>query len=177
MNLSVSLPFSDLRHSVGLLGPLPVHKQKKRTHARQTSVPCVGFEPRIPASERAKTVHALDRLAMLNFMYLATHWPQDVSYSCCASAHCRHHLQLNSEVLQHSACSPDQASSDYDLFCPPRGAVRGRHVASDQDLREAFHGLWLNKIHGSLRACSRWINCVERDWDCIVKWCYCTHSF
>jgi hypothetical protein len=24
-------------------------------------MPCVGFEPTIPASERAKTVHALDR--------------------------------------------------------------------------------------------------------------------
>jgi hypothetical protein len=26
-------------------------------------MPCVGFEPTIPASERAKTVHALDRAA------------------------------------------------------------------------------------------------------------------
>jgi hypothetical protein len=26
-------------------------------------MPCVGFEPIIPASERAKTVHALDRSA------------------------------------------------------------------------------------------------------------------
>jgi hypothetical protein len=26
-------------------------------------MPCLGFEPTIPASERAKTVHALDRLA------------------------------------------------------------------------------------------------------------------
>jgi hypothetical protein len=26
-------------------------------------MPCVGFEPTIPASEWAKTVHALDRLA------------------------------------------------------------------------------------------------------------------
>jgi hypothetical protein len=26
-------------------------------------MPCVGFEPTIPASERAKTVHALDRSA------------------------------------------------------------------------------------------------------------------
>jgi hypothetical protein len=26
-------------------------------------MPCVGFEPTIPASERAKTVHVLDRSA------------------------------------------------------------------------------------------------------------------
>jgi hypothetical protein len=26
---------------------------------------CVGFEPKIPASERAKTVHALDRWATI----------------------------------------------------------------------------------------------------------------
>jgi hypothetical protein len=56
--------------SVKLLGreisssprPLPTHRatqtQNKRT---QTSTPRVGFEPTIPAFERAKTVHALDR--------------------------------------------------------------------------------------------------------------------
>jgi hypothetical protein len=48
--------------------PLPVHKHRK-THARthtnkhQTSMPWVGREPMIPASERAKTVHASDRSA------------------------------------------------------------------------------------------------------------------
>jgi hypothetical protein len=45
--------------------PLPKHRtiqtQNKYTH--QTSMPCVGFEPTIPASERAKTLHALDRSA------------------------------------------------------------------------------------------------------------------
>jgi hypothetical protein len=39
--------------------PLPKHRINAYTH--QTSMPCVGFEPTIPASERAKTVHALDR--------------------------------------------------------------------------------------------------------------------
>jgi hypothetical protein len=41
--------------------PLPTHRtaqtQNKRT---QTSMPWVGFEPRIPSFERAKAVHALD---------------------------------------------------------------------------------------------------------------------
>jgi hypothetical protein len=44
--------------------PLPTHRttqtQNKRT---QTSIPWLGFEPTIPAFERAKTVHALDRAA------------------------------------------------------------------------------------------------------------------
>jgi hypothetical protein len=42
--------------------PLPTHRatqtQNKRT---QASMPRVGFEPTIPAFERAKTVHAIDR--------------------------------------------------------------------------------------------------------------------
>jgi hypothetical protein len=33
-------------------------------------MPCVGFEPTIPASERAKTVHALDRSATVTGNYL-----------------------------------------------------------------------------------------------------------
>jgi hypothetical protein len=47
--------------------PLPKHRttqtQNKHIHTQQTSMPCVGFEPTIPASERAKTVHILDRSA------------------------------------------------------------------------------------------------------------------
>jgi hypothetical protein len=39
--------------------PLPKHRIN--TYTYQISVPSVGFEPTIPASERAKTVHALDR--------------------------------------------------------------------------------------------------------------------
>jgi hypothetical protein len=63
----------DLRHSVGLLGQVISSSQglylyrntEKRTytHKHQTPMPWVGLEPTIPASERAKTVHALDRSA------------------------------------------------------------------------------------------------------------------
>jgi hypothetical protein len=35
------------------------HKHRIKTYTCQTSMPCVGFEPTIPASERAKTVHGL----------------------------------------------------------------------------------------------------------------------
>jgi hypothetical protein len=46
--------------------PLPKHRQHKHrinTYTHQTFMPCVGFEPTISASERVKTVHALDRSA------------------------------------------------------------------------------------------------------------------
>jgi hypothetical protein len=42
--------------------PLPntgQHKHRINAYTYQTSMPCVGFEPTIPASEQAKTVHAL----------------------------------------------------------------------------------------------------------------------
>jgi hypothetical protein len=85
-NLSLGLPpwnspfhfgLLDLRHSVGLLGQvislsqglyLYTNTEKhththKHTHKHWTSMPWVGFEPTIPASERAKTEHVLDRSA------------------------------------------------------------------------------------------------------------------
>jgi hypothetical protein len=39
------------------------HKHRINAYTQQTSMPWVGFEPTIPASERTKTVHALDRAA------------------------------------------------------------------------------------------------------------------
>jgi hypothetical protein len=39
------------------------HKHRMNTYTYQTSMPCVVFEPTIPASKRAKTVLALDRAA------------------------------------------------------------------------------------------------------------------
>jgi hypothetical protein len=51
--------------------PLPTHRttqtQNKRT---QTSMPWVGFAPTIPAFERGKTVHALDRAATVIGSYI-----------------------------------------------------------------------------------------------------------
>jgi hypothetical protein len=55
--------------------PLPTHRttqtQNKRTHT-QTSMPRVGFEPTIPASEREKTVHDLDRSATVIGEFIQT---------------------------------------------------------------------------------------------------------
>jgi hypothetical protein len=39
------------------------HKHRMNTYTHQTSKSCVGFEPTILASKRAKTVHPLDRSA------------------------------------------------------------------------------------------------------------------
>jgi FAD synthase len=39
------------------------HKHRINAYTHQTSMSYVGFEPTIPASERAKKVHALDRAA------------------------------------------------------------------------------------------------------------------
>jgi hypothetical protein len=49
--------------SQGLYLNIGQHKHRINTYAHQTSMPCVGFESTIPASERAKKVHALDRSA------------------------------------------------------------------------------------------------------------------
>jgi hypothetical protein len=63
----VSLSFLILRQSVGLLGrgmsPSQTRYLYKQNKHRQTSMSWVGFEPTIPAFERGKTVHALDRVA------------------------------------------------------------------------------------------------------------------
>jgi hypothetical protein len=39
------------------------HKHRINAYIHQTPMPWVGFEPTIPTSERAKTVHALDHAA------------------------------------------------------------------------------------------------------------------
>jgi hypothetical protein len=73
---SIGLISQFLNHlqTVGLSGrvisssarPLPkhrTHKHRINAYTQQTSMPYVGFEPTVPASERAKTVHVLDRYA------------------------------------------------------------------------------------------------------------------
>jgi hypothetical protein len=64
--------------------PLPTHRttqtQNKRT---QTSMPLVGFEPTKPVSERAKTVHDLDRAATVigNYFYSVIYFGSSRPYS------------------------------------------------------------------------------------------------
>jgi hypothetical protein len=64
----VSLQFLNLRHSLGLLRRVISPSQGRyltqtQNKHQQTSMPRAGFEPTIPAFERAKTVHDLDRAA------------------------------------------------------------------------------------------------------------------
>jgi hypothetical protein len=44
------------------------HKHRIKAYTHQTSMPWVGFEPTIPASERVKTVHVSDRAATVTGM-------------------------------------------------------------------------------------------------------------
>jgi hypothetical protein len=46
---------------------------------------------------------------------------------------------LNFEVLEHLLYSPDLAPLDYHLFGPLKDALRGRHFAIDQELKEVVH--------------------------------------
>jgi hypothetical protein len=54
--------------------PLPKHRtsQTQIKHVHETFMRCVGFEPTIPASERAMAVHALDRSATVTGFSLFT---------------------------------------------------------------------------------------------------------
>jgi hypothetical protein len=51
--------------SQGLYHNTGHHKHGINTYTYQTSIPYVGFEPMIPASERAKTLYALDSSAIV----------------------------------------------------------------------------------------------------------------
>jgi hypothetical protein len=46
------------------------HKHRIKRYEYRTSMPCVVFEPMIPASQRTKTTHALDRPATVT---ISTH--------------------------------------------------------------------------------------------------------
>jgi hypothetical protein len=99
----VSLQFLNLRQSVGLLGrginqsqgPYLTQTRNKR---KQTSIPWVGFEPRIPVFEWAKTFHALDNAAT---MIGGTQYKQR-SYNFSTYRSC-HYLSLTFSLqLSHS---------------------------------------------------------------------------
>jgi hypothetical protein len=58
--------------SQGLYLKIGQHKHRINTYTHRTSMPFVGFEPTIPASERAKTVHASDRSATVTGTFSST---------------------------------------------------------------------------------------------------------
>jgi hypothetical protein len=64
LTIAASRSHPDTSHSVGLLWTIdqPDTGTPNSQHSKQTSMPPVGFETAIPASERPQT-HALDRAA------------------------------------------------------------------------------------------------------------------
>jgi hypothetical protein len=96
---SVSLQSLDVGQSVGLLGRvisssqglcLYTNTEKPYTqHKHYTSMSRVGFEPTVPASERARTVHVLDRSATVTGTFvLGVDNVYSIHCTCIASVHC-----------------------------------------------------------------------------------------
>ena len=52
--------------------------------------------------------------------------------------------QLNWEVLEHPAYSPNLTPSDFHLFGPLKNALSGRRFAADDELKEAVHDFAVN---------------------------------
>ena len=75
--------------------------------------------------------------------------------------------QLNWEVLEHTAYSPDLAPSDFRLFGPLKNALRDRRFAADDEVEEAVHN-WLRSqpqtffSNGIKKLTDRWAKCIEK---------------
>jgi hypothetical protein len=56
------------------------------------------------------------------------------------AAHTKETLQeLKFEALNHPSYSPETTHSDFHLFGPLKGAVKGRRFADDDEVKEAGH--------------------------------------
>ena len=83
-------------------------------------------------------------------------------------------LQLNWEVLEHPAYSPDLAPSDFHLFGPLKNALRGRRFAADDEVKVAVHD-WLRSqpqtffSNGIKKLTDRWAKCIEKKGDYTEK--------
>jgi hypothetical protein len=91
MRISNSFGLLDLRQSIGLLGRVisssqGLYLKQENTYTYQTSMPWVGYETTIPASERVKTVQCLDRSATvtgnITIYYNNFREPRCVGYTC-----------------------------------------------------------------------------------------------
>jgi hypothetical protein len=71
--------------------PLPTH----RTTQTQTSIPWVGFEPTIPAFEREKTAHALDRAATVLGHYISSGSNENTWNESCGAQWGRHFISAD----------------------------------------------------------------------------------
>ena len=82
--------------------------------------------------------------------------------------------QLNWEVLEHPAYSPDLTPSGFHLFGPLKNALSGRRFAADDEVKEAVHD-WLRSqpqtffSNGIKKITDRWSKCIEKKGDYIEK--------
>jgi hypothetical protein len=76
------------------------HKHRINTYTLQTSMPCVGLEPMIPVSERAKTFHALERSATVagSRIILRIHICRSIKWSLHFSSGSETKLLMNSNI-------------------------------------------------------------------------------
>ena len=88
--------------------------------------------------------------------------------------HHQHHRQLNWEVLEHPAYSPDLAPSGFHLFGPLKNALRDRRFAADDEVKEAVHD-WLRSqpqtffSNGIKKLTEGWAKCIEKKGDYTEK--------
>jgi histone-lysine N-methyltransferase SETMAR len=75
--------------------------------------------------------------------------------------------QLNCQVLEQPAYSPDLAPSDFLLFGPLKNALRGRRFAADDEVKEALHK-WLCSqpqtffSNGIKTLTDTWAKCIDK---------------
>ena len=95
---------------------------------------------------------------------------QDNARSHTANATMMTLRHMKFKVLPHSPCSPDLASSDFDLFGPLIKSLRGRKFNLDDDVKSSVHE-WLKGqpqefFSSSIQALvSRWRKCFELQGD------------
>jgi hypothetical protein len=79
------------------------HKHKMNAYTHRTSVPWVGFSPTIPGSERAKSVHALDRY-LVQYIFqnsnVNINAPFQLLWEHCVLLLCTGYTVLYSEIAQ-----------------------------------------------------------------------------
>jgi len=74
--------------------------------------------------------------------------------------------QLNWEVLEHPAYSPDVAPSDFHRLGALKNVLRGRRFSTDDEVKEAAHD-WLRSqpqtffSSGIKKLTDRWVKCIR----------------
>jgi histone-lysine N-methyltransferase SETMAR len=90
--------------------------------------------------------------------------------------------KLKWEVMEHPAHSPDLALSDFHLFGPLKGALRGRFWCND-DIKNVEHK-WLHVQPKTFyyddikKLVGHWGKCVKKQGDYVEKtmFCFCNHQ-